>query len=108
MAAGDPDGIRHGRDRDAAPERASGGPPADRTRARDLARSALVNDDDPRFPWWLPLPGAALALCWGAWQAVSSDGGAGAAFVGAILWPGPAIVVLATLATFLGWQLEID
>ena len=104
MATGDPDGSGHPGGGEADPGRGSAG----RTRARDLARSALVNDDDPRFPWWLPLPGAALALAWGAWQAVSADAGGGSAFVGALLWPGPAILALATLATFLGWQLEID
>jgi hypothetical protein len=78
------------------------------TGARELLRSALVDDEDPRFPWWLPLPGIALALGWGAWQAVSADGGAGGAFVGALAWPGPAILALATLATFFGWQLDID
>jgi hypothetical protein len=78
------------------------------TGARELLRSALVDDEDPRFPWWLPLPGIALALGWGAWQAVSADGGGAGAFLGALVWPGPAILALATLATFFGWQLDID
>ena len=104
MAAGNPDGSQHPSDCEAAPGRDS----PRRTRARDLVRSALVNDEDPRFPWWLPLPGVALALAWGAWQAVGAEGAAGSAFVGTLFWPGPAIVALATLAAFLGWQLEID
>ncbi len=79
-----------------------------RTGARELLRAALVNDEDPRFPWWLPFPGIALALGWGAWQAVNADGGASGAFLGALAWPGPAILALAMLATFLGWQLDID
>ncbi len=78
------------------------------TGARELLRAALVNDEDPRFPWWLPLPGIALAVGWGGWQAVNADAGAGGAFLAALAWPGPAILALATLATFLGWQLEID
>ena len=104
MAAGNPGG------RDCPPGGGAdaGREPPGRTRARDLLRSALVNDDDPRFPWWLPLPGVALALAWGAWRAVGAEDAAGSALVGALLWPGPAIVALATLATFLGWQLEID
>ena len=80
----------------------------DRTGARELLRAALVNDEDPRFPWWLLLPGVVLALGWGAWQAANADGGAGGAFLGALAWPGPAILALATLATFFGWQLDID
>src|SRR3546814_10213878 len=31
---------------------------------RQLLRTALVNDDDPRFPTWLPAPGIVLALGW--------------------------------------------
>ena len=74
----------------------------------ELLRAALVSDEDPRFPWWLALPGLALALGWAAWQAANADGGAGGAFLGALAWPGPAILALATLASFLGWQLDID
>lgn len=104
MAAGNVDPTRDGEQRQAAPAQTPGA----RTGARELLRAALVGDEDPRFPWWLPLPGGALALGWGAWQAVSADGGAGGAFLGTLAWPGPAIVALGTLATFLGWQLEID
>lgn len=79
-----------------------------RTGARELLRAALVNDEDPRFPWWLLLPGVVLALGWSAWQAANADGGASGAFLGTLAWPGPAILALATLATFFGWQLDID
>ena len=82
---------------------------------RELLRHALVNDDDPRFPWWLPLPGLVLAALWAAYRAASSTVGAdpsGASplevFVGAMLWPGAAIFVLGAVATWAGWQLEID
>lgn len=71
--------------------------------ARDLLRAALVNDEDPRFPWWLPLPGIFIALTWAAYQAV-----AGGAFLEVLLWPGAAIFILGTLVTFFGWQLDID
>ena len=75
---------------------------------RDLLRWALVNDEDPRFPWWLPLPGLALALVWAAYRATTGDGPAPAALLGTLIWPGPAIFLLTTLAAFFGWQLDID
>ncbi len=71
--------------------------------ARDLLRSALVDDEDPRFPWWLPVPGAVIALTWAAYQAT-----AGGAFLEQLLWPGAAMFILGTLVTFFGWQLDID
>ena len=80
----------------------------DRTGPRELLRAALVNDEDPRFPWWLLLPGIALALGWGAWQAANADGSTSNAFLDALVWPGLLILALATLATFFGWQLDID
>ena len=69
-----------------------------------LLRQALVSDDDPRFPRWLPLPGILLALGWAAFSAATD----GASFLAVALWPGAAIFALTTLATWLGWQLEID
>ena len=71
---------------------------------RALLRHALVDDQDPRFPRWLPLPGIALALGWAAFTAAT----AGADFLHAVWWPGAAIFAITTLATWLGWQLEID
>lgn len=69
-----------------------------------LLRQALVSDDDPRFPRWLPLPGIALALGWAAFTAATAD----ANFLHAAAWPGAGIFALTTAATWLGWQLEID
>ncbi len=69
-----------------------------------LLKDALVDDDDPRFPRWLPLPGIALAIGWAAFVAAT----AGADFVQTLLWPGAGIFALTTLATWLGWQLELE
>lgn len=69
-----------------------------------LLRQALVDDDDPRFPRWLPIPGVALAVGWAAYQSVAETGD----FLPTLLWPGAAILGLTTLATWFGWQLEID
>ncbi len=83
--------------------------------ARQLLGHALVNDDDPRFPWWLPLPGLVLALLWAGYRAASTSAGVAppadgalAVFLGTLLWPGAAVFVLTSAATWAGWQLEID
>lgn len=72
--------------------------------ATELIRDALVDDDDPRFPLWLPLPGIAAAAGWAFYDA-SSGGGS---FVPTLLWPGVAIFLGTTVASWLGWQLDID
>ena len=72
--------------------------------AGELLKQALVDDDDPRFPRWLPLPGIALALGW-AWFTTAT---AGAEFLPSVVWPGAGIFALTTVATWLGWQLELE
>ncbi len=69
----------------------------------ELLRQALVDDEDPRFPAWLPLPGAGLAIGWAAYQATAGDAG-----VLPTLGVSTAIFAGITVATWLGWQLEID
>ncbi len=71
---------------------------------RELLRGALVDAADPRFPRWLPLPGALLAAGWAGYQATAMDAG----FLPTLLWPGVAIFLLVTVAAWFGWQLEID
>ena len=84
----------------------------DEVNAGDLLRHALVNDDDPRFPWWLPLPGLGLAVLWAGYRAAATtidpNGAPLEVFLGALLWPGVAVFLLTTVATWAGWQLEID
>jgi hypothetical protein len=72
--------------------------------AGELLRGALVDDDDPRFPRWLPIPGVLAAGGWALYDAAAGGG----AFLPTLLWPGAAILVLTTAAVWLGWQLEID
>ena len=81
----------------------------------ELLRHALVDDQDPRFPRWLPLPGILLAVAWAAFQAAMAAPDVGATLatqlgvlLGAFLWPGAAIFAVTTLAAWFGWQLEID
>ena len=75
---------------------------------RLLRPATFQDDDDPRFSWWLPLPGLALAVGWAGYGAVSAEAAGGATFLEQLLWPGAAILVLGTLAAFLGWRLDID
>lgn len=67
-------------------------------------RPATLADGQPRFPWWLPLPGVALAAVWAAYQGVTGGG----AILEALLWPGGGIFVVTTLTTYLGWRLDLD
>lgn len=85
---------------DNAPEDASAGP----VTAGELLRQALVDDQDPRFPRWLPLPGIVLAAGWAGFHATAND----ASFLGTLAWPGVAIFAIGTLVAWFGWQLEID
>ena len=77
--------------------------PAGPVTPTELLRQALVDDEDPRFPAWLPLPGIGLALGWAGYQAVAGDAG-----VLPTLGISTAIFAGTTVATWLGWQLEID
>jgi hypothetical protein len=91
------------------PDDAEEAPPT----ATQLLRHALVNDDDPRFPWWLLIPGLALVLLWAGYHTASAAA-AGltsdprAEFLAMLVWPGAPIFLLSTVATWLGWQLELD
>jgi hypothetical protein len=80
----------------------------DADEAAGRLRSAMLEDGQPAFPWWLPLPGVLLALLWAAYQGVSAEDGAGAAFFSTLLWPGAAIFVLTTVTSYFGWRLDLD
>lgn len=71
--------------------------------ATELLRQALVDDQDPRFPRWLPLPGLVLGAGWAAYQATTGD-----ASLLPTLGISAAIAALTTVAAWFGWQLEID
>lgn len=81
----------------------SGEPSTGPVTATELLRTALVDDEDPRFPRWLPVPGVLLGLAWAGYQATAGDGGV-LPTIGVSL----AIAAGTTVATWLGWQLEID
>ena len=72
--------------------------------ATDLLRGALVDDDDPRFPPWLPIPALLVTAGWALYDATAGGGD----FLPTLLWPGAAIFAGTVVATWLGWQLDID
>ncbi|MDA0270747.1 MAG: hypothetical protein O2798_01510 [Chloroflexi bacterium] len=86
------------------PTEQEGGTPDGPVTAGDLLRQALVDDEDPRFPRWLPLPGVVLTAGWAGFEAVAKEGD----FLPTLLWPGAAILFITTLVAWFGWQLEID
>lgn len=55
------------------------------------------------------LLGALVAGAYAAYRALSLDsGGRGAAFAGAMLWPGVLIAAAVATMVWLGWKLKID
>ena len=70
----------------------------------EVLRGALVDDDDPRFPLWLPIPAALVTVGWAFYDATAAGGD----FLPTLLWPGIAIFVGTIIATWGGWQLDID
>ncbi len=82
----------------------AGGPPGGARATGELLRRALVDDDDPRFPLWLPLPALVAAVAWALYDTAAGDG----QFLAALIWPGVGIFCGTIVATWLGWQLDID
>lgn len=93
------DGDGAGESAEAPHTSGTGGP----VTPRELLRTALVDDEDPRFPRWLPIPGALLGLGWAGYQATAGDAG-----VLPTLGVSIAIFAGTTVAAWAGWQLEID
>ena len=79
--------------------------------ARDgrLRPAMFEDDEEPRFPWWLPFPGLALALGWAAYQGFGTADGGGISEAGELLlWPGAAIFLATTVTAYFGWRLDLD
>ena len=71
-------------------------------------RSPLLDDGQPSFQWWLLLPGLALVVIWALYRAVSAEEGGGGEFIAQLLWPGPAVLAVTSIAAWLGWRLDLD
>jgi hypothetical protein len=72
--------------------------------ATEILRGAFVDDGDPRFPLWLPIPAILVTAGWAFYDAIAASGD----FLPTLLWPGIAIFIGTIIATWLGWQLDID
>lgn len=94
------DGSTHGD----PSEDAESGVGANRHRTDGRLRSAMLADGQQRFPWWLPLPGLALAGTWAAYISATDS----APLAAALLWPGAPIFVATTVTTYFGWRLDLD
>lgn len=84
------------------------GEPESDEAADGTLRSAMLEDGQPSFPWWLPLPGVLLTLAWAAYRAVGAEEDGGSVLLETLLWPGLAIFVLTTVTTYFGWRLDLD
>jgi hypothetical protein len=81
-----------------------GGVGAHRRRTDGRLRAAMLADGQQRFPWWLPLPGIAVAATWAAYMSATGGG----ALLDTLLWPGAPIFVATTVTTYFGWRLDLD
>ena len=70
----------------------------------EFLKTILVNDDDPRFPIWLPIPALFVTLGCTFYAVTTSSIG----FFESLIWPGSAIFFCTLVATWLGWQIDID
>lgn len=88
---------------DADEDEDDGAPPS-RHRTDGRLRAAMLVDGDPRFPWWLPLPGLAVAGTWAAYMSATDA----APLLDTLLWPGAPIFLATTVTTYFGWRLDLD
>ncbi len=71
-------------------------------------RSAMLDDGQPWLPWWIAVPGVALALGWAAYHGVTADEPGLAPFLATLTWPGIPIFIVTTITTYFGWRLDLD
>ncbi|MEZ4553876.1 MAG: hypothetical protein AB7L91_03810 [Dehalococcoidia bacterium] len=76
--------------------------------AEGSLRPAMLDDGQPAFPWWLPLPGVLLAAAWAAYRAAGAEDDGSSVLLETLLWPGAAIFVLTSLTAYFGWRLDLD
>lgn len=79
-----------------------------RARNDGRLRSAMLNDGQPWLPWWLPIPGVALAIGWAAYYGVTASEPGLGAFLDTLRWPGLPIFLVTTITTYFGWRLDLD
>ena len=70
----------------------------------EFLKIILVNNDDPRFPIWLPIPALFATFGWVFYSITTGS----AEFFETLIWPGSVIFFCTLIATWLGWQIDID
>ena len=73
-----------------------------------LLRPAMLDDGQPRFPLWLPLPGIAIAITWALYASVTAGVDAGGEFIEQLVWPGLPLFTGTTIAAYVGWRVDLD
>ena len=68
----------------------------------------LQDNKDPRFSFWLLLPGILIGTIWSLWNAIKSSDNSINIFFDHLIWPGIIIFIITTVIAILGWQLDID
>lgn len=74
----------------------------------EILKSAFVDAADTRLPLWLPIPGALITLVFATYIGLTGESNQIKLILATIVWPGFGIFLGVTVATWLGWQLEID
>ena len=73
-----------------------------------IIKDALVDAADSRFPVWLLLPGLIISLATSSYLYLAQGNEITVGIMSYIIWPGVPILVVVTVITWLGWQLDID
>ena len=73
-----------------------------------ILKNQLQDNKDPRFSYWLFVPGILLSVLWSCWESVNVIDNNLNVFIENIIWPGILIFSITTLIAILGWQLDID
>lgn len=79
-----------------------------RVSASEILKSAFVDAADTRLPLWLPIPGALITLVFATYIGLTGESNQIKLMLATVVWPGSGIFLGVTVATWLGWQLEID
>ncbi|MBR74696.1 MAG: hypothetical protein CL872_07165 [Dehalococcoidaceae bacterium] len=73
-----------------------------------ILKNQLQDNKDPRFSFWLLIPGIILNVLWSFWKCVNVTENNLTIFIENIIWPGTLIFFITTVIAILGWQLDID
>jgi|TARA_B110000438_G_C15674478_1_gene589608 uncharacterized integral membrane protein len=73
-----------------------------------IIASQLQDKKDPRFTYWLLVPGIFFSIIWSLWITVNHTENQLSIFLSNLFWPGIIIFSLTSIIAIMGWQLDID